>query len=354
MASAQAPERAKPGSAPPADARTAPSGQGTVEPPISRTPSNVVAEPRTLDLGFMPPGTDAQGTITLRNTGDQPRIVRDVKVSCKCTTVTSIAGSIIPPGGSVEFQVKLEGARVQGPRRSNVNVVFDGDFAPLLVPIQGEVALPIRAVPPYINLVGDAPRSGRLVVEAPDKKPFKLLAVDGKAPNVSGGYDPATDSPRASYILEYDLSAVAAKERPEAYMLIETDREDCPVLDVRIRSERSVPRGRVKLADFRLNLGAMAPGESRVFDIGLLEPTELTSITAGSSDFTLELLGTDVDGKIATAHVKVTAGPSVAAGLFRFPVIAVAGSRQQELDAFGVIRAAAAPAEAASAPSPTP
>ena len=302
--------------------------------PAVRPTGPVQAEPAALDFGFMAPGADASAVVKLSNIGASPVTIKSAKAGCKCTTINSLDGAVLEPGASVDLDVKLSGAIVQGARRASITVSFEGGIAPLVIPLQGEVALPVRAVPPYINLVGGGARTGRIVVESNDKAPFKLLAVDGKPPVVTGGYDPATDAPRANYLLEYDLTSV---ENPEAYMLVETDRADCPILDIRIRREGAVPRGTLRLADYRLNLGAMRAGESKEVEFNLLEPAELTSAVSGSGSASVQVVGSEIDGKITHARLRVMLSPD-AAGLVRFPVVLVAGAKQQELSAFVVVR----------------
>lgn len=282
----------------------------------------------------MAPGTNASGVVKLKNTGTEPITIMTAKAGCKCTTINSLDGAVIAPGESADLNVTLTGAVAQGARRASVTITFANGSPPITIPLQGEVALPVRAVPPYINLVGGGARSGRLVIESTDKSAFKLLSVDGKPPVVTGGYDPAADEPRSSYLLEYDLTAV---ENPESFMLVETDRPDCPLLDIRVRREGAMPRGTLKLGEYRINLGAMKAGEKREVEFNLLEPIELTSAISGSRDASVQVLGTEIDGKIAHVRLSVMLSPT-ASGLLRFPIALVAGSKKQELNAFVVVR----------------
>ena len=105
--------------APPARPEAAPARAIADAPPM-------VSEPASIDFGFLPPNTPGEGIVLLRNTSDKPLTINLVQPSCKCTTISDLVGKQIPPGGTVELQIKLDGAPAMGVRRSSVKVMVDG------------------------------------------------------------------------------------------------------------------------------------------------------------------------------------------------------------------------------------
>ncbi|MDA1008894.1 MAG: DUF1573 domain-containing protein, partial [Planctomycetota bacterium] len=303
-------------------------------PPIARVASPVIAIPSSLDFGFLSPGQDASGIVVIKNNGEAPVTIVTAKAGCKCTTINSLDGTMIASGATADLNITLTGAEAQGIRRASVVITFANDVPPLTIPLQGEVALPIRSIPPYVNLVGGGSSTGRLVIEANDGTPFSLCAVNGEPPVVSGGYNPATDAPRPRFLLEYNLSDATAIP---TYLLIETNRPDCPLVDVKVRHESTLPRATLKMSNYRQNLGAMVPGVKREFMVQLLENTEVRSVVSASPFAEATLVSSTFEGKGTEVVVSIVLKEE-ASGLVRFPIVLVTESKQQELECFVIAR----------------
>jgi hypothetical protein len=148
-------------------------------PPIS-------VEPPVLDLGFMAPRAGGKGTVVLKNTGDKPLTIAAVTPSCKCTTTSNLAGTILKPGESAPLEAALEGAAMPQTHRASIRVLVDGYAKVIEIQLRGETAMPVRAVPAIINAVENKPRQGRFIVESVDKKPFTVCAIGGRVPEFIG------------------------------------------------------------------------------------------------------------------------------------------------------------------------
>jgi len=308
-------------------------------------PPTVVASPTSLDLGFMRPNQNAVGTVTLRNTGAEPVRVLAVTPSCKCTTTTDIVGKEIPAGGTATFDTTLEGAPVPGVRTSTIRVLVEGSPAPIEIKVKGEVSQPVRAIPAYLNCVGSKNLSGRLVVESIDKRPFRIISAHGSEP-VVGGWDPATDEPRSTYLLSYDLGD-GTRELP-SFWIIETDHPDSPLVDLKVRHESVSAKLSSRLADYRASAGRIDPGASGTVEFTSLDPQEpILSAESLSPDATLEVERVDAveGGTKATIIVKPRAGLE---GLLIVPAKLSMATKSQEVLIFGTVR----PAAAGSAPTP--
>ncbi|MFM8640125.1 MAG: DUF1573 domain-containing protein [Planctomycetota bacterium] len=314
---------------PPAPAPAAPAATSTADlPPIA-------IEPAVLDLGFMAPRAGGKGSVTLRNTGTAPLTIAAVTPSCKCTTTTALAGKVIPPGGSETLEAVLEGASMPQLHRATIKVAIDGYARVLEVQLRGETAMPVRSVPSIINAVEGKPRQGRIVVESLDKKPFRVCAVGGQEPQYIGFE--AGAAPRAQYLLKYDLDAWQPKH--PSYLVIETDRPDCPVFDVWVRSEDTIPRSVFRMKDYRLNAGRISVGGSADLSSEMDDPgEEILAVECGSPEIQVELLGQSVKDGIRTVNLRVTPkGPRT--GMIYAPVRLFGRERDQQLTLFGTVRA---------------
>lgn len=288
--------------------------------------SPLQAEPSNVDFGFLPPNTPGVGKVTLKNTSDKPVKIELVQASCKCTTTTDLNGKEIPPGGEVALEVKLDGAPAMGVRRSSVKVIVEGGFRPLDIPVKGEVSLPVRIVPPYVNAVGGKNLSGRVVVESIDKKPFRILAMHGAQMSVEGA--DAGAEPRASYIVSYDLTEIA-KSLP-SHLYLETDAPSAAIVDLKVRSETIDVSRTIDLLDKRAVVGVLQPGvASEAIFTTRNARHQIDKVTTPSPDIAVEFVRVDPakDGGF-TVVVKVTPRAGFT-GFLQVPVTLWAGEVSQ-------------------------
>lgn len=252
--------------------RTAPAG-GQPQPAVA---GPVVAMPGIVPLGFIEPRSTVTREVTLRNTSSAPiRIVKAVP-GCTCTTL-DVAGKSIPAMGELTVPITMKVAGSTGIKTANVQFVLEGVPSILTVGMQGEVAYPVRAVQrdaatgakaPYVDaFTSPANVKGEIEVLATDGKPFRVTSVQGKPPEYVG-YDPATEAPRSGYSLRYDISEYPCPQMPP-YLIVATDRPDAAVIDMRIRHACTRIDPIVPFAEFRTNLGAVAPGSVHEFDFEL-------------------------------------------------------------------------------------
>lgn len=298
-------------------------------------PPPLRADPVALDFGFLAPGEDRSGEVTLTNTSDQPVTILTLQPTCTCTTTSSLTGTIIPPGGNVRFEAKLGSSVVPGPRKATVKILAEGFGQALEMDVRGEVAMPLRAVPSAITPPPAGPGRGRFVIESVDRKPFKVLSCGGVAP-VFLGFDPARDTAKATYVLRYDLESLP-RDRWPAFWVVETDRADCPVLGLKVRDESFAKPPALKMREYALNLGVLAMGVDREVSVDLLEPLPgQTSVEAGDG-MTAAVARVDPlsDGSRLVLRIRPPGRP----GAFVVPVRMHNGDREQLLWAYGVARA---------------
>jgi hypothetical protein len=330
---AQAPTAPAAPAAPPAPTTPPIDASGVIDslPPIS-------VEPPVLDLGFMAPRVGGKGTVILKNTGDKPLTIAAVTPSCKCTTTSSLAGTVLKPGESAPLEAVLEGASMPQSHRASIRVLVDGYAKVLDVQLRGETAMPIRAVPPIINAVEGKPRQGRFIVESVDKKPFTICAIGGRVPEFIGFN--AGEAPRAQYLLKFDLDTWSP-EYP-AYLAIETDRADCPIFDVWVRSERTIPSSAFRMKDYRINGGRIDVGGSVDVSLEMDDPgEEILAIESVSPEVQVQMLGQRVEDKLRKVSARITP-KSPREGLLYGVVKLYGREKEQTLTFFASVRPKAA------------
>jgi hypothetical protein len=304
----------------------------------------VVAEPALLDMGFIEPKGIATGTIMLRNASDTPITILASQPSCKCTSV-DMSGKVIPPGEAIPMDVEMEGPNQPGPKKASVKLLFEGYSRVLEVNLKTEVALAVRAVPGYINLVpraagaGDLDMSkitGKIVVESIDERPFRILSVNGETPDIVGVDDPANMEPNTRFLLNYDMNphlgqpAGPGLEPPivkplPKYWVVETDHPDCGTLEVRVRHRSTLSVPKIRFKDVRINMSNVVEGEPAEFTIEVdaeRTPDKIATVFSDNPDMKVDLVSQELSEDGKTRSVTIAATPKVGVrGLVKYNVI---------------------------------
>ena len=285
-------------------------------------------EPAQMDFGVLSPGAAARGTTRIWNVGPEPlRIIRSV-TSCGCTAAEDLAGRVIPPGGFTEFSTTMNMKTGLGEKREKITIIFEGyEAASAIHFFTAEVSLPVRVTPPHITASRRSgggwvhSPSGQLGVESTDGRPFRILRAHGAPPQFVG-YDPRTDPPRSRYTIRWDMTRFQGGAIPW-FWVIETDRPDCPVLDVRIRHASTLaprPQGRPWVPkDQRILVGIVQNGQpfevtTKLEFVPSYPPDPTTAAVASESSFLgAELVEVQRDGQFLQYRVRLT--PQAAPGL---------------------------------------
>ncbi|MEY3025329.1 MAG: hypothetical protein RLZZ238_226 [Planctomycetota bacterium] len=271
-------------------------------------PPPLRVEPDVLDFGILPPSVSKDGVVKLINTGDRELEVLTVQPSCKCTTLEDLSGRKIPVGGSIELKATMKAQSSPGKKGAELKVLIDGYTQVVPIQLKQEVSLPIRVSPSYLNVVKGMATTGRTVIESIDKQPFTICAVGGKKPNLVG-FDPEKDAPRSQYLLDWDFERDFAPGEAKRYWLIETDRADCPLVDIFVRHESTIvlPRG-IAPTEYRHTFGRMEQGQSYEFVLELTKLTAGETIVAAASSSSaarVELVDSKIDGETGLVTLRV-------------------------------------------------
>lgn len=302
-------------------------------------PPPVRLDPPVMDFGIIPPSVEREGVVKLINTSSRELEILTVQPSCKCTTLgEDLSGRKIPPGGFVELRAAMKAQSAPGTKRAEIKVLIDGFTQVLNVQLRNEVSLPVRVSPAYLNVVKGQPMTGRTVIESIDKQPFKVCAVGGKAPNLVG-FDPATDAPRNQYLLEWNFERDFEPGKAPRYWIIETDRADCPLVDLFVRHETTMPLPKLKLTDYRHTFGRIEQGTNPEFVVEISDlPAEERIITAASdsSAAKVELVGVETEGNITKVKLKLVPNADTI-GIAYIPFKLYSTAKQQEIYVWGQI-----------------
>jgi ankyrin repeat protein len=137
-------------------------------------PAVVKANPVKVVLGEIPTNDSKTGTVSLINTGTEPRKILECKTSCGCTTVNCPKNKILAPGESVALEVKLNGG--PQPRTLNKTVTFlVENHPPIQVPVSGESINYVTLDPERLD--PEEMPEGRVTLRAIDEKPFVIKSM---------------------------------------------------------------------------------------------------------------------------------------------------------------------------------
>lgn len=306
--------------------------------PAAAPQGPIRAEPQKIDFGFVKPDQTLEANIVLFNPLDRPIVVTQATPSCQCTGV-DVQGKTIPARGTLDMHVAMKMSKAPVRKLASVTLVFGEIKQALKVEFEAEVTYAIRGVPNFID-AQHGKIDGSFKLEATDGTPFSILAVQGKPPAFVG-FDPAKDAPRAAYELRYDFSPATPGAAPAVpkYLIVETDRADCPLVDLRVRHETTRIAPPCKPAEFRSNFGRLAPGTSGEFSLELeaMGSKRVTSVRSLAEGATVELIDQKADGENVLITCKVTPKPG-RSGLFFFPVEIMIGSTKYDHIIFGAVR----------------
>ena len=289
----------------------------------------VEAEPAEMDLGVLPPGATARGTVRLWNVGNEELTITRSVTSCGCTSSEDLAGRMIRSGGYIDFSTTMTMKSGLGEKKEKITIYFepDGQRA-AVVYFTAVVSLPIKLDPPHLaasDRVNDQwvqTRQGEITLTALDGRPFSVLRTHGLPPDFVG-FDPAVDAPRAQYTIRWDL------DRFEGvipwFWVIETDRPDCPIIDARVRhssTQLARPPGRPWVPkDQRLLVGIVRKGEpfevNTTIEYAKNYPPDAGSAVVASEStlFDAELLEAQVEENHLSYRVRLTATDTAPPGL---------------------------------------
>ncbi len=350
-----APPSAPPAAPPSAPPRATPPGRGPAAPPArpsapaapaapaapQQSTGPLRVEPREIALGTVDPGSRHPVKFTVRNVSKQPVTIIESKSSCKCTAITSLAGTVLQPGGTATIDATMDAPALPGDKDAHIFIIWDENAPPLTATIKAVVRMAVEAVPTFVDI-----RGGKLLqnvrVKAHDGKPFKILSAGGAAPKFGAGDSAAAAAgeSKAEWEIVADFRGIPG-DRMMQYWIVETSRDDCPVVPVQVRHEMTGVRFDEKrnqrfwiFGDSLVNAGRLPAGQAYdgVVEFSPYNPVrgstappppgwdEVVSLTSASPDGSAELLGTDLHGSKVVIRFRFTPSASSAGRCIYAPI----------------------------------
>lgn len=287
-------------------------------------------DPPRFDLGTVGPRSVHERTFRIVNDSPLAVRIRAATPNCRCTSVSEVVGRTIPAGGSLELTAAFDAPANPGEKEARVNIVFEGSVPPLVAEIRGEVTLPIRVDPPFVDALQNR-TTGTIELRALDGRPFRVLSSGGRPPVPVGA---APTEPQASHRLLWNLAGIPCEGMP-LWWIVATDHPDCPIVPLRIRHDCTGSRadaarfGRFWIPNEQLiNLGRFSGPTDVQFQIDHYNPRgrgrverpewrEVRSVESESPHLAVELVGVRPAGEGAQVLLlRFSPRPGAPAGPF--------------------------------------
>lgn len=161
--------------------------QGTAAAPDPAAGPKAVAVEAIKDVGFVPKGEMASHEFELRNDGQAPLEVLEVRTSCGCTVAEF--DRVIAPGQTGKVRVTLDTSTFSGPVSKGVTAFTNDPATPSIeLTIRANVEPFIKVKPGYarfITVQGEE-KEGTIVqtLWTPDKSPLAIVKIDNPYPHL--------------------------------------------------------------------------------------------------------------------------------------------------------------------------
>ena len=256
------------------------------------------------DLGAVPLGIVFAHTFEIRNTGDQPLVVKIDQKSCSCVT-SVLSGDFAPPGEALQVEVGVTQATDRkGVRSASITLATnDPQNDHITLSLTGRFVLPVEVSPATINLgdvpVGAVAQSGLKIrlsqylgmlpeiteVVASDKR----LVVERVPISETGAND----------VMQYRVTLKEPGDTPggPCYIEVHSNSSVTPVIEVPVR--------------FKVLYPVNIKGGLNVLDLGILEPGQQAVKNAEvcfAQGFSLSTLTATTDNAALHAQIVMTDG----------------------------------------------
>lgn len=198
--------------------------------PVLHASPKLVVAPEIYDFGEAPSGESVQATFTLRNEGDAPLHVADVRTSCGCTT-TVLEKRDLAPGEEMPLAATLSLKNRRGPQSKRVTIGSnDPDQPNVLAIIQGTAIRHLTITPSIIYLFSapqGQPITRTVEILSDHNAPFRILTIEASHPDLAIGVEPLSTS---AYRLSLTLPPTWPAGRINESLRIHTDHPHAPLL----------------------------------------------------------------------------------------------------------------------------
>lgn len=161
-------------------------------------PKAVAVEP-IKDLGMVPKGEKAAHEFTIRNDGDAPLQIQEVKAACGCTVADY--DKVIAPGQTGKVRMSVDTATFSGPIAKGVTVFTNDPATPQMeLTVRATVEPFIKVQPGYARYsTVQGEKEGTIVqtLWTPDKSPLEIVKIESPYPYLKVSFREAKPEERA-------------------------------------------------------------------------------------------------------------------------------------------------------------
>lgn len=194
---------------------------------------NIVCEQVTFNFGKADNHREIEHTFLLKNTGDLPLVISNVRRTCGCT-VAKITEKIVPPAGESEVTVKLLLKGRKGRQHKTLTVMSnDPDTPQLRLYLRGEAVAEVDISPNSLffrEVISSAAAEKAIDIRFNTDVPVNITALETKSEQFSASRE-VIDEGRA-YRLIVRSEPLKSIGRAQDTLVIKTDNEAYPFLEV--------------------------------------------------------------------------------------------------------------------------
>jgi hypothetical protein len=153
----------------------------------------------SFDFGDVYRGQKATQVFTIKNSGNDTLLIKNVSASCGCTAAMA-STSVVPPRSTSKLNVTFNSEEYGGPAHKTVTVISNDPVNPAQqVSITANVLLVLEPDPPYLfiqNDVVDSVSSSLIKLTNATRKIVKILSAEGSLHGLQGDVTKKTLNPK--------------------------------------------------------------------------------------------------------------------------------------------------------------
>jgi Protein of unknown function (DUF1573)/HYDIN/CFA65/VesB-like, Ig-like domain len=191
----------------------------------------IAVEQPTFDFGTIQQGKRVEHLFSIRNKGDSPLIIKNVRPSCGCTAA-SVTSSVIPAGGRGGIKASFNSANFSGTVQKTVAVGSNDPTIPTsMLTLRGKVVQELQIEPRQMNLGRmkvDTTFRKNLVITNRGNRIVKIASVSSSLSHVEARAERTLLKPGESSTILVSISPRSGERLLSGYLRIVTDNPDKP------------------------------------------------------------------------------------------------------------------------------
>lgn len=194
---------------------------------------NIVCDQAIFDFGKASNHRSIEHTFVLKNTGELPLVISDVRKTCGCT-VARINNKVVPPAGETEVTVKLLLKGRKGKQQKAIIVMSNDPDTPQLRLYMKGVAESVADISPerlFFRGVNSAAATEKTIdIRFKPEYPVSITSLGTSSEQFTASQEVVEDG--KLYHLTVRARPQSAVGRYEDTLVIKTDNQEFPILEV--------------------------------------------------------------------------------------------------------------------------